>query len=152
MPKRGPRNLRRVHPGMDVALTREQVKGGAQAPRTMVDFAEDLGRLLGTAQAKASNWLNQRKNVIDELTQLRDTATELLAQLTGDEASSAARPRSTSRRGRPRGSQNGTAPGQGPRGARKGGRRRMSAAARKAVSERMRKYWAERRKAKSAKA
>lgn len=30
------------------------------------------------------------------------------------------------------------------------GRRRMSAAARKAVSERMRKYWAQRRKAKSA--
>jgi hypothetical protein len=31
-------------------------------------------------------------------------------------------------------------------------RRRMSAANRKAVSERMRKYWAERRKAKSARA
>ena len=31
-------------------------------------------------------------------------------------------------------------------------RRRMSAAARKAVSDRMRKYWAERRKAKGAKA
>jgi hypothetical protein len=30
------------------------------------------------------------------------------------------------------------------------GRRRMSAAARKAVSERMRRYWAQRRKAKSA--
>ena len=32
-----------------------------------------------------------------------------------------------------------------------GKRRRMSAAARKAVSERMRKYWAEQRKAKAAK-
>jgi len=31
------------------------------------------------------------------------------------------------------------------------GRRRMSAAARRAVSQRMRKYWAERRKAKGAK-
>jgi hypothetical protein len=34
---------------------------------------------------------------------------------------------------------------------RKRSRRKMSAAARKAVSERMRKYWAERRKAKGAK-
>jgi hypothetical protein len=36
-------------------------------------------------------------------------------------------------------------------GSRRGTRRKMSAAARKAVSERMRKYWAERRKAKGAK-
>ena len=34
---------------------------------------------------------------------------------------------------------------------RRRGRRRMSAAARKAVSDRMRKYWADRRKAKGAK-
>ena len=37
-----------------------------------------------------------------------------------------------------------------PRGGRRRRRRRMSAAARKAVSDRMRKYWAERRKAKGA--
>lgn len=36
-------------------------------------------------------------------------------------------------------------------GGRRRGRRKMSAAARKAVSVRMRKYWAERRKAKGAK-
>jgi hypothetical protein len=44
--------------------------------------------------------------------------------------------------------------GRGRRAARKsaGARRRMSAANRKAVSERMRKYWAERRKAKASKA
>ena len=44
------------------------------------------------------------------------------------------------------------APDAAPEG-RGGGRRRrkMSAAARKAVSERMRKYWADRRKAKSTK-
>ena len=40
--------------------------------------------------------------------------------------------------------------GRGRRaGAARGGRRSMSAAARKAVSIRMRKYWAERRKAKA---
>jgi hypothetical protein len=36
-------------------------------------------------------------------------------------------------------------------GGRRRGRRKMSAAARKAVSERMRKYWADRRKSKAAK-
>jgi hypothetical protein len=39
---------------------------------------------------------------------------------------------------------------EAPRGGRRRRRRRMSAAARKAVSDRMRKYWAERRKAKGA--
>ena len=48
-------------------------------------------------------------------------------------------------RGRTRGSAAPTAAGGGRRR-----RRGMSAAARKAVSERMRKYWAERRKAKAA--
>ena len=41
--------------------------------------------------------------------------------------------------------------GAAPRGRRRRRRTNMSAAARKAVSERMRKYWAERRKAKGAK-
>jgi hypothetical protein len=43
------------------------------------------------------------------------------------------------------------ADGAAPRGRRRRRRTNMSAAARKAVSERMRKYWAERRKAKGAK-
>ena len=38
------------------------------------DFAEDLGRLLGTAQAKAQGWLGQRQNVAKQLEQIRDTA------------------------------------------------------------------------------
>ena len=43
-------------------------------------FAEDLGRLLGTAQAKASSWLEQRKNIADQLTQIRDTANDYLQE------------------------------------------------------------------------
>jgi hypothetical protein len=114
--------------------------------KTMVDFAEDLGRMLGTAQAKASNWLNQRKNVIEELTQLRDTANQLLGDLTG---SGAAATRG-GRRG-PRPAANGTAAQPAASaGARKGGRRKMSAAARREVSQRMRRYWAARRKEKAA--
>jgi hypothetical protein len=131
---------------MDVSATRDLVTtGGAKASKSgLVDFAEDLGRILGTAQAKASNWLNQRRQIINELTKVRDTANRLLANLGGGEASVAAAPRGA-RRGRPVGSRN----SRRATGARKG-RRRMSAAARKAVSDRMRKYWAQRRRQKAA--
>jgi hypothetical protein len=121
---------------------------GTNASKTMVDFAEDLGRLLGTAQAKASNWLSQRKDVIDELTQLRDTANQLLSDLTGSTAGAARGARRGERK-----TSNGTASRSATAtGARKGGRRKMSAAARKEVSQRMRRYWAARRKEKAAQA
>jgi hypothetical protein len=44
-------------------------------------FAEDLGRLLGSARAKADSWLKQRQAVVKELTNIRDAASELLNQL-----------------------------------------------------------------------
>ena len=44
-------------------------------------FAEDLGRLLGTARAKADSWLNQRQEIVKHLTGIRDTASSLLTQL-----------------------------------------------------------------------
>lgn len=51
--------------------------------------------------------------------------------------------------GRGRRGQDAAVAGAGGRGRRRrGGRRPMSAAARRAVSERMKKYWAERRRAK----
>jgi hypothetical protein len=128
--------------------SRGRIRTQGRASKTMVDFAEDLGKLLGTAHAKASNWLNQRKNVIDELTQLRDTANQLLGELTGSAASTAGRG-ARGRRGRARAPQNGNAAPAASR-ARTGNRRPMTAAARKAVSIRMRKYWAQRRKAKAA--
>ena len=53
------------------------------ATSRMEEFAEDLGRLLGTARAKAEGWLGQRQNVAKQLEQIRDTATGLLNQLPG---------------------------------------------------------------------
>jgi hypothetical protein len=148
MAKKYSRNVRRLYPGMSVADTRERITTrGAHASKTMVDFAEDLGRLLGTAQAKATNWLNQRKDVIDELTQLRDTAERLLTDLTG--GAPGAPP---ARRGRASASNGGPTSSAATAGPRTGGRRKMSAAARKEVSQRMRRYWAARRKAKAAEA
>src|SRR4051794_17693942 len=47
----------------------------------MGDFAEDLGRLLGSAERKAAEWLDQRQTVANQLTAIRDKATALLSQL-----------------------------------------------------------------------
>jgi hypothetical protein len=124
-------------------MAKKRGRGRSAANRTIGGFAEDLGRILGTAERKAGEWLNQRQAIADQLTQVRDTASELLTRLVGGERNMAG----GGRRGR-RGGAGNRGPGR-PAAVRK--RRRMSARARKAVSIRMRKYWAERRKAKAAK-
>jgi len=50
--------------------------------RQLEGFAEDLGRLLGTAQAKAQSWMGQRRTIAKQLQEIRDTASGLLAELT----------------------------------------------------------------------
>src|SRR6476660_5540475 len=104
---------------------------GERAEDVLVDFAEDLGRLLGTAQAKASSWLEQRKNIADQLTQIRDTANDYLQRLSGEASNVVAAVRRGRRRGRPPGSGKKTggykAPAAAVKGKRKGG---MSAAGR----------------------
>ena len=57
----------------------------------IIDWAEDLGRLLGTAETKAKGWIDQRKAVAQQLEGIRDTASRLLTQLTGSEVASLAR-------------------------------------------------------------
>jgi hypothetical protein len=102
------------------------------------DFAEDLGRMLGTARAKAEGWLGQRQAIAKHLSDIRDTASKLLSDL-GHEAQRVVR------RGRPAGS--GRGPGRPKRGpGRRAGsgrkRRTMSAEARKAISEAQKRRWA----------
>ena len=53
-------------------------------------FAEDLGRLLGTVQAKAEGWVGQRNEIAKRLTDIRDMASHLLQQL-GDRGVAAVR-------------------------------------------------------------
>src|SRR5688500_17631495 len=129
---------------------------GAQAAmsgveETIVDFAEDLGRILGTTQRKASDWIRQRQTVIKQLEGIRSTAEGLLGQLGSVTAGVVRRGRKPGRspepgaEGRPPATPAGV---KRPRSAAKRKRPAMTAEQRKAVGERMRKYWAARRKAK----
>jgi hypothetical protein len=116
------------------------------------EFAEDLGRLLGTARSKAEGWIGQRKAISEHLAGIRDTATGLLAQLgLGDGAAAPAKRKP----GRPR-AQAATAPvdvspaplatatpaeGRKPR--------TMSAEARARISAAQKKRWAKLRRSQS---
>ena len=51
----------------------------------LIAFAEQLGRLVGTVQAKAEGWLD-RPALVKEITRVRDGASELLAHVTGADA------------------------------------------------------------------
>jgi len=99
----------------------------ARSSSKIEGFAEDLGRLLGTAQNKAQGWLGQRKQIAKSLEGIRDTATTLLNQL-GTEAGRAIR------RGR-RAYASKRGPGR-PR------RRTLSARARAAISRAQKARWA----------
>ena len=114
---------------------------GAQAD-ALGDFAEDLGRLLGTAESKARGWLDQRSAIADKLTQVRDSADQLLRQLSGSATGLAqGLARGVRRRGRPPGSKNTT---------KRAGRKKrppMSAEARQRIADAQRKRWAKQKRA-----
>ena len=103
----------------------------------LVDFAADLGRFLGTVQNRATGWLDQRKKIAEQLTQIRDTANDYLRQLTGTDSGAI-----RGRRGRPAGQA--SAAGRGRK------KRTMSAEARERIAEAQRRRWAKHRKAKAA--
>lgn len=121
---------------------RQSNSGAADQDGALADFAEDLGRLLGTAERKAATWLDQRKTVAEQLAAIRDKASELLSQLGGGGGTSSA----SAAAPRPRGRRAGTKRAAG--GPRK--RRRMSAEARERIAEAQRQRWAKVRKAKGA--
>lgn len=109
----------------------------------MLDFAEDLGRLLGTAERKANEWLNQRQEAVKTLTNLRDTANQLLERLQTGATEAVKR-----RRGRRAAAKSTDAETATASGTVKRKRNwKMSAAQKKAVGDRMKKYWAARRRA-----
>src|SRR5437016_3523615 len=78
---------------------RESVKSLEQH---VVEIAEQLGRLAGSAQAEADNWLDQ-PNLKQQLTRIRDRAASLLERFAAarampeDDSQTAAKPRSGGR-------------------------------------------------------
>jgi hypothetical protein len=103
------------------------------------DFAEDLGKMLGQARNKAEGWLGQRDAIVKNLTQLRDEATKLLAQL-GHDASTAAQRSVRILRGRPTASRALIVNKLREMPVRK--RRKMSKAARAKISAAQKARWA----------
>jgi hypothetical protein len=113
----------------------------AKRPATQLEsFAEDLGRLLGTAENKARGWLDQRKAIVAQLSQLREKTDSLLRELTESGANMVVAV------GLARGKRRGRPSGSGKKTAKKRGRT-FTAAQRKEQGERMKAYWAKRRKA-----
>jgi len=112
-----------------------EIKVTSTAEHKLEEFAEDLGRLLGTAQIKAQGWLNQRKAIASHLTGLRDTANQLLAQLGVGQISGR-------KAGRPRKAGHFTAPAEkvAPK------KRTMSPEAREKIAAAQRKRWAKQKK------
>lgn len=100
------------------------------------DFADELGKLLGNAQAKAEGWLGQRIQISKTLEGIRDTAAKLLTDL-GHQAQRIARTgrlagRKTLAKRRP----------FKPAGTVGKKRRKMSAKARAAISAAQKARWA----------
>jgi hypothetical protein len=108
---------------------------GVGTGKAIEGFAEDLGRILGQARNKAESWLDQRKAIVKQLTQLRDEASKLLTDL-GHAAPSAVRP------GRPAGSKNVAKPAPAPPKGSGKKKRTMSAKARAAISAAQKARWA----------
>jgi len=107
----------------------------AQAENKLDDFAQDLGRMLGQAQNKAESWLGQRKAIADHLIGLRDTATQLLAQLGVSDA-----PRRGRRSGKPAAASAGSQRTGSAKGRKK--KRTMSPEARAKIGAAQRARWA----------
>jgi hypothetical protein len=141
----------------------ERVRHDAsEASRTLVtnvehkieEFADDLGRLLGRAREKAEGWIGQRQTLAANLTEIRDTANELLGKLGGgalvSRVSGSGRRRTTTPRGaRARRAIAHDTPELAGASPKK--KRTMSPEARKAISDAQKARWArQRRAAKSA--
>ncbi len=107
--------------------------------RKLEDFAEDLGRLLGNTQVKASAWMDQRKALLERLTQVRDAAASYIDQLGGNAVPSA-------RRGRRRKVDAEVAPAPLSKMQRRK-KRTMSPEAREKIAAAQRARWAKQKKA-----
>jgi hypothetical protein len=125
------------HPGGQPTV----VESGGSVEGRVVDFAENLGKLLGHAQNQAQSWIGQREAVMKQLESIRDTATGLLSQLGHTAGEQLGK---ISRRGRPK---KYVAPDSNPAGALKPEKKKkgraITAAGRAAISAAQKARWAQ---------
>jgi len=81
--------------------------------RRVVAYAEQLGWLVGTVQAKAEGWLD-RDTLTKQISSIRDGAADLLERIAADDGGEAAEPSAAPRRGMNKGRSGGVvdAPGK----------------------------------------
>ena len=119
----------------------KQPAGLLEAPTAedrIEEFAEDLGRFLGATQAKATAWLDQRKALVERLTEVRDLAANYINQLGGGTGTAGER-----KPGRPR-KQQFTPPAEAVAAPKK---RTMSPEARERIAAAQRARWAKQKRA-----
>ena len=68
-------------------MAKRKTRKAGRTVDALGDFAEELGRVVGTTERKGRKWLGQRKNLVKRLTQVRNKATQLLAELDDTRAS-----------------------------------------------------------------
>jgi hypothetical protein len=114
------------------SLAKRKAEGGA-----LVDIAESLGTFLGHAEAKWRSWHGEREAMVKAVTEVRDRATALLREMSETGVPRAARAAGRAVK----------AAEETVASARKVGRRAFSAAQKAEASERMRAYWAKKKRA-----
>ena len=112
MTKRSPSGIQRSSGGAPASSSGTPMKDGLEA--RVLAFAEQLGRIAGTVQAKTAGWMDSEP-LMKELARVRDGAADLLQQLSvGTPPVSNTRPAAGAAVGRSRGRSGGLvdAPGK----------------------------------------
>ena len=104
------------------------------------EIASEVGRLFGTTEKHAKNWLNQRNVLLEALSTVRDNASGLIAQLGGSPL-----PWGRKKAGRPSNAVVNIPLNDGPR--RRKGRRKISEETRAKMRAAAQKRWAENKQA-----
>lgn len=123
-----------------MAKTEPGTSSSGKTDEAIANFAEELGEVLGNAEAKAKSWLGQRGQIVKTLEALRDKTNSLLVELGHQAENVGAAVSRGRRRGRPPGSGKKRGPGR-PKGSGKK-KRTMSAAGRAKISAAQKKRWA----------
>jgi hypothetical protein len=87
---------------------------GDPMEQRLMAFAEQLGRMVGSIQAKADGWMD-RETLNTQLTSVRDGAAHLLEQLTRGATTATGKPAAAAARGRNKGRSGGVVDAPGKR-------------------------------------